>query len=308
MADVATRSARALVAAALVFAPPAGALELVVEAGPEHAAVAARVRAVGGRDLAQVAELLGTDPGAGTVRVVLAGEGSPLAARVPSWVSGYALPPLATIVLFPARVPSYPDRTLEALVVHELAHLLIARAAGGGAIPRWFDEGLATVAAREWGIEDRARFAMAVIGPGPRSTAELESGFLGDARSAARSYAVSAALVRHLVRRFGTPFVARTLRAVAAGTPFPEAFRQVTGSSPEVAAALFFRRETFWNTWVPFLTSSTALWMGITALTLLAIRARRRRDAEIRARWAEEERLAALRRQPPPEKNDPLVN
>lgn len=308
MPAMAGRLAFGAAAAALVLAPSLGGMELVIEAPAGFTAAAARIRQLDGTDLARVAELLGANAEIGSVRVILAEERSPLAARAPSWVSGYALPPLATVVLFPERVPSYPDRTLEALVVHELSHLLIAHAAGFRAMPRWFDEGLATVAAREWGIEDRARFAMAVIGPGPRSLGELEDGFVGDAPRAARAYAVSAALVRHLIRRFGPHFVATTLRAVAAGVPFDEAFHRSTGSSPAVAATLFFRRETFWNTWVPFLTSSTALWMGITVLTLLAIRARRRRDAEIRARWAEEERLATLRRPPGADEDSPVVN
>jgi hypothetical protein len=281
--------------AALGVATEVTAVELLVEAPPEYAAEAARLRAFTHHDFEATAQLLGISPPRGPLRLVLAGERSELASRAPSWVSGYALPPMATIVLFPARVPSYPDRTLEALFEHEVAHLLIARAAGGRPLPRWFDEGLATVAAREWDIEDRARFALAVIGPGPRSVAELEEGFLGSAAAARRSYAMSAALLRHLLQRFGPAFVAATLREVAAGSTFESAFRQATGTSAALAAATFFGKESFWNTWVPFLTSTTALWMGITLLTLLAVRARRRRDAAIRARWAEEEQAAALR-------------
>lgn len=277
----------------LAAATAASALDLRVEAPPEFAAEAARVAALADADFSPVAGMLGVTPDGLVVRVILAGESSPLAAHAASWVSGYALAPIDTIVLFPSRVPSYPDRTLEALVEHELAHVLIFHAAGGGRLPPWFNEGLATVAAREWGIEDRARVALAVIGRGPRTTAELDEGFLGDGTAAVRSYAMSAALMRHLLARFGPQFVSRTLAAVADGASFDDAFRSTTGTSPDLAAALFFRRETLWNTWVPFLTSTTALWTGITLLTLAAIRSRRRRDAEIRARWEAEERALA---------------
>ena len=51
---------------------------------------------------------------------------------------------------------------------------------------------------------------------------------------------------------------------------------------------------------MPFVTSSTALWMAITALALLAIKRRRERDALLREGWALEERgraeAAAARR------------
>ncbi len=292
-------------AAALAATP----WEVHIDAPLQYATHAARLRRLAGREFHATAALFGTDL-PGELRVVLAPEGSELASRAPSWVSGYALPGMATIVLFPARVPSYPDRTLDALFEHELAHLLLDRAARGRPLPRWFHEGLATVAAREWGIEDRARFAVAVLGRRPRSLSELDEGFLGSAAAATRSYALSAALLRHFIDRFGSGFVAETLRAVAAGVSFEEAFRRATGTSPEVAAAVFFRRETLWNTWVPFLTSTTALWMAITLLTLFAIRARRRRDAEIRARWAAEEARGALGSRPslPPEDDPSRLN
>jgi len=275
--------------AAVLAAAPAPALELVVEAPPELAGAAASVRALAGIDLAEVLALTGlADPGP-AIRVVLAGERSALAGRAPSWVAGYTLGPLATIVLFPARVPSYPDRNLETLVVHEVMHVLVSRAAAGHEVPRWFDEGLATVAAREWALEDRARTALALIGHRPRSVAEVAEAFSGDGATAARAYALSAAYVRFILRRHGTAGTARTLALVADGVPFAEAFRRATGEDLSMVETAFFRREAFWGAWVPFLTSTTALWIGITALALLAIRGRRRRDAELRERWAYEE-------------------
>ena len=284
--------AHTLLLLALLTPPPESTntkLQFVVEAPAELAAAAHRVESLGGSDVGETLSLLGLGGVRGAIHVVLVPEGAPLASRAPSWVAGYALPPFATIVLFPARVPSYPDRSLEALVSHEVAHLLIARAAGGVRLPRWFDEGLATVAAREWGIEDRARYAMAVIGSGPESTEELDSGFLGDAAAATRSYALSAAFMRYLLQEYGREVAARIIARVSTGESFATAFRAATGDPLAASEAAFFRRNTFWNTWVPFLTSATALWMGITLLALAAIRARRKRDAEMRARFARDE-------------------
>ena len=280
-----------LAVAGLVVATvaPAAPFSVVVEAPPELAGRAAEVRAIVADGLGDLPGLLGLAPGQRPIRVVLAPERSELASAAPSWVAGYALGPLRTIVLFPARVPSYPDRNLEALLRHEVTHLLTYEAAAGEPMPRWFVEGLATVAAREWGIEDRARTALAVIGRGPRSLADLDDAFSRGGSEAARAYALSAALVRHLQRRVGTDFTARTLVGVATGSTLREAFRKATGHSLDAEARAFFGREAFWRTWVPFLTSSTGLWMAITLLALWAIRRRRMRDGEIRARFAEEE-------------------
>lgn len=285
------RRFRALAFAAAIAAAEAAAVpfSVVVDAPPELAGRAAEVRAIAANDLDDLPSLLGLEVGNRSIRVVLAPEGSDLATSAPTWVAGYALGPLHAIVLFPARVPSYPDRNLRALLRHEVTHLLTYEAAGGEPVPRWFVEGLATVAAREWGIEDRARTAIAVIGRGPRSLLDLDDAFTRGGADAARAYAISAALVRHLQRRVGTDFTARTLAKVASGATLREAFREVTGRSLDAEARAFFGREAFWRTWVPFLTSSTGLWMAITLLALWAIRRRRQRDAEIRARFEEEE-------------------
>jgi len=51
----------------------------------------------------------------------------------------------------------------------------------------------------------------------------------------------------------------------------------------------------FWTTWLPFLTSTGALWMAITILALVAIRRRRVRSQQMLEAWDEEEEDAAER-------------
>jgi len=286
------RAACWVLAAALGGAVPARAQErmaLRVEAPPELEGQAATVRALGEKDVGALLELVGLPTPGAPVRVVLATERSSLAGNVASWVGGYAVPTLSTVVLFPARVPSYPDRSMDSLVRHEIAHVLIARAAHGGELPRWFDEGVATVAAREWGIEDGARAALAGVSAGPRTLGELSLAFSGGGAAASRAYATSAALVRELLRRRGAGVVATILARVAGGTGFDDAFEACAAEPPAAFARSYFRREALWTTWVPFLTSSTVLWMGITLLALAAIRRRRDRDAAQREAWALEE-------------------
>ncbi len=262
-----------------------------VEAPPGLEADVQRVRAVAAADHSAALRMTGLDGFARSIRIVLAPEDSPLARRTPSWVSGFADGQAWTIVVFPARVPSYPDRTLEALVRHEVAHILVDAAAGGRALPRWFHEGVATVAAREWGLEDGARYAMAVVGRRERTTEDLDEGFAAGGRRAARAYALSAAFVRMLESDHGPDVTARVLERVRRGSAFRVAFREATGEPLARAERRFFRDRAFWHTWVPFLTSSVALWMGITVLALWAFARRRARSAEMHARWETEDSL-----------------
>ena len=313
--------ATVVLASAVVAAATARAQspDLRVEAPSTLKAVAEEVRRIGAGDFNDVLDLTGLMGFTAPIRVIVAAEDSPIARRTPTWVSGFADGSSRTVVLFPLRVTRYPDDTLRTLVHHEVAHVLVAEAARGHAVPRWFDEGIATVAAREWGLEDRARTAMAVVGRGPRSTAGLDAIFEAGGRRSVRAYALSAAFVRWLRARYGEHVTGRILELIGQGLPFPEAFVRATGVPLTGAEHRFFVRDALWHTWVPFLTSSGALWAAITALALIAIRRRRRKSTLMRQRWEIEEELGAARafirtpfradeRQPPDDDDDGTVN
>ena len=303
-------SARFLGCVLAAAAFPLGAMpapELLVDAPPELEAVAREVRALENDDFSDTLLLTGMTGFSSPIRVVLVPETSPLAQEVPSWVSGYARGGEGLIVLFPARVRSYPDRNLRALVHHEVAHVLVARATLGRPVPRWFNEGVATVAAREWGVEDRARFAMAVLGGKARTTRSLDAAFQGSDTEVRRAYALSAAFVRFLQQDFGTLAPATVLRGIGSGLDFEEAFLQTTGVPLARAENTFFEEDAFWNTWLPFLTSTGALWMAVTLLALVAIHRRRVRSRQMIEEWeGEDQRVDELQRRPG--RHDETVN
>jgi hypothetical protein len=286
------------------------AIRLQVEAPAELAAVARQIEALAPQQhlFDAALTLTGEERLPRPVRVMLVPEQDRLAKEVPSWVSGFAVASGGLIVLFPARVRSYPDRNLQVLLQHEVAHLLVARAAGMRPVPRWFNEGIATVAAREWGIEDRARYAMAVVGKGPDSLAELDSGFRGNRQEVARSYALSAAMVRFLRDRYGAEVTGSILALLATDLSFDEAFQRVTGTTTGRAEEIFFHDEALWNTWVPFLTSSGLLWMAITLLALVAIKRRRDRNRALHEKWDQEDQALVRQALGVDEEEDGWVN
>jgi hypothetical protein len=286
----------ALVLGALAAAPAAAQAalpELAVEAPPELRRYLARLDRIDRQRLAGAMELAGLAVPGPPIRVILAPEGSPLARRAPRWVSGYALGEVGTVVLFPSRVGAYPYDSLEELLQHEVAHVMVARAAGGGEVPRWLHEGIAMTAGGAWGLEDSGRFGLSVARQGEVPLSRLPQLFARGGAATARAYAVSGGFVRFLLRRHGQGVTGEILAGVAEGLPFEDAFRRAAGESLAAAEEAFWRRQTFWHRWLPLLTSSTVLWVGVTALALWAIRRRRRRDAEVAARWEREEAMAA---------------
>lgn len=274
--------------------------DLLIEAPPTLSGVADEVRAIGGGDFSGALLLTGLMGFSSPIRVVLAPVDSPVSRQTPAWVSGFAVGDSRTIVLFPDRVSRYPDDSLRTLVHHEVAHVLVAEAARDRPVPRWFNEGVATVAAREWGIEDRARYAAAVVGRGPRTADALDQGFADGGRRVTRSYALSGAFVRWIRAEYGEFVTARILELLGRDMPFREAFVRATGDTLERAEHRFFVREALWHTWVPFLTSTGVLWAAITALAIVAIRRRSTKSAAMRQRWQAEEELEALNSLPEP--------
>jgi hypothetical protein len=204
-------------------------------------------------------------------------------------IAGFAVSEDDLIVLFPARSPAYPDDTLEDVLHHEVAHVLMARAARGAPLPRWFHEGLAVIAERTWGLEDDARLLREFLLVRRTPVGQIDALFAAGDSARARGYTLSAALVRDLIRQHGVGAPADILRRVAAGESFERAFAQTTGQSIEGADLAFWDRHRFWTGIGPFLTTPTALWLLVTCIALVAIIRRRQQRAAQRRRWDEQE-------------------
>ena len=273
---------------------------LEIEAPASLEPTAQRLRQMDPGQIGSAVQLVGLEEPGPPIRVILAPEGSEAAERVPPWVSGYAIGEMGLIVLLPQRVPAYPDSSLEDLLRHEVAHVLVARASGGRPLPRWFHEGMAMIAGLSWGFDDRSRLSLALLTDQPVSLAALDDRFNGTQAEVNRAYAISGAFVRELFESYGPRAAPEILAGVARGLSFEDAFRTATGVSLAEAEESFWGRQTFWYRWVPVLTSSVTLWLLVTLLALWAIRRRRQRDAAIRRGWEEDEerlRLAAEARE-----------
>jgi hypothetical protein len=267
---------------------------LEFDSPPRYAAQVDRMRGLASERMVTLMELIGLTESGAPITIVLAPEDHLLARGVPRPISGYAVADRDLAVLLPERVPGYPHDSLDEVLMHELTHLFAARATGGRRMPRWWNEGIALHASRAWSFEDRSRVLLGAVS-GVTDVATLERAFeRGDQQSAA-AYAISGALVQHLVRRYGTSIVAETLERVGEGDDFETAFAVATNVPLSSAVDAFWSRYLFWYRWLPFITSGTALWASITLLAILAGLNRRRRDAEMRRRWEAEERAELQR-------------
>jgi hypothetical protein len=270
----------------LAFLQTPRAPELRIEAPPGLAPAKQRMESMDRNRLADVVRLAGLkDPGP-PVRIQLLADSSVDASVVAPWIAGFAQQD--SVVIFPTRSPRYPDRTLDDVLRHEVAHALIWRASSGRPIPRWFNEGLAMAAERPRLLEQTQLFIY--LASGARlSLRDLDRLFDGGEADQARAYQLSRVLVWGLLRDHGEDTGGRILRQVAQGASFESAYTNVTGQSTAEAEAEFFKRERVWTTWMPIIFSQETLWLAITLLAILAIWRKRKRGAEMRKRWDEEE-------------------
>jgi MYXO-CTERM domain-containing protein len=265
--------------------PPA----FIIEAPPELAAARRRLEAFDPRPLATIVRVVGLSSPGPPMRIVLGQDDDEWARQVPPWTAGFAVGSAGFIVLFPSRSPVYPHDTLEDVLRHEVAHVLISRAADGHAVPRWFHEGLAVAVERPWHLEDRTRLASALLF-GPRlGLGAIDALFSGDQGAQQRAYSLSAALVRYLIHERGSDAPASILREVSRGRAFETALAGVTGQPVWELEAAFWHSQRTWTTWVPLIASSTAVWLGVIGLAALAVRRRRQRSRQLRRHWVDEE-------------------
>ncbi len=264
-------------------------LQLIIDAPANLSPLKTRVQDIDKARVQAVTNLVGIEQLGKPIRVIIAPEESDWARQAPSWVSGYAISEQDLIVLFPERVMGYPYDSFESLFEHELAHILIGRAAGGQSVPRWFDEGLAMVAAHSWDFDDRARLIWAMLTAEHISLTELATLFRQDPDSARHAYVLSHAFIRYCLRQYGDAWPKHLLATLSQGYSFEVAFVRTTSHSLEQVTTQFWDQQSLWTRWIPVVTSSGVLWVGIILLALYVFKKQRQRTEAVKRQWKEDD-------------------
>lgn len=224
--------------------------------------------------------------------VLLIPAGAPSAAAqeisrgVPEWAAGWMNAAERRGAIRLEQASRYPFGTPEGVLAHESAHLLLGDAARGR-LPLWFEEGVATWAARDWQLQDALMLSAQVIAREPPRLADLDAQFHGSAGQAEEAYAVAFAFVSWAEQRFGDALPRRVV-ARAASSPFAEAWRQVTGITLDDSEQAWRRDSQFRYRWLPVLVASGSLWLLVLLLSTLVWWRRQRRAQEIQRAWTME--------------------
>lgn len=146
----------------------------------------------------------------------------------PDWGAAAAVKSKRLIVVkSPAFFPV--GKSLQELLGHELAHLMLDHAAGGKWLPRWFEEGFCQMISGEWSLSSDILVTRAVWGSWLLPLTALENvNYFGSAK-ASLAYAQSYLAVAALVREFGIEFIPDFLGRYKEGNNIYDAFFEATG-------------------------------------------------------------------------------
>src|SRR5437773_7135126 len=175
--------------------------KLEIEAPTELDPVRNRLQSIPPGRFADIAEFLGLIAPGSVIQVKLATETSDVARAVAPWISGFAAGESNLVVMFPARSPGYPDNTLEDVLRHEVAHVLIWRAAAGRPIPRWFNEGVAMAVERDRQFQDETQLLYQLVTGGRTDMDAVDRLFSGTQSDQIRAYALAGAFAHEIVRQ-----------------------------------------------------------------------------------------------------------
>jgi hypothetical protein len=209
----------------------------------------------------------------------------------PEWADGTAWPHRGLVFLRAPRARAGTATDLEIVLDHELVHVLLGRAFGDRAVPRWLQEGMARFLAGEYGPETTDELARGILGKGLIALDELASGFPRDPIRAQLAYAQSADLVAWIHGEFGPQVLPEIVQRMASGTPFGAAMYGATGRTVTELDRAWRSRLQSSPLWLRPLTSEGTWWaLGGIILTVGWWSVQRRNRRKL-ARWRRDEEL-----------------
>lgn len=276
---------------------------------PDDAALALDLARHAAESVPSFAQRLGVSPG-GPIEIVLAHTQAQFRelqpGAIPDWADGTAWPAQGLVFLRASRIRVGTDEPLSVVLDHELIHVLLGRAFGDQPVPRWLQEGLAQVWARQYTAQTTQALAQGLLGRDLVPLGDLAYGFPADPVRARLAYAQSADFVAWLQNEHGPQTIPVVVEQLRRGASFGAAMVEATGLSVAELDRRWRGRLEGSGLWLtPMLGESMFLGLGSFVLLFgggFVLRDRRRRLRRMAEREAAEEALAAaLSSEPGPE-------
>ncbi|MEW5806459.1 MAG: peptidase MA family metallohydrolase [Acidobacteriota bacterium] len=208
----------------------------------------------------------------------------------PDWAAGKAYPSERLMAIIVERLGFYPDMDAVSVFAHELSHIYLYHSMkeSGIFVPRWFDEGVAMLQARRWGMRDHYELVSSLITGTYIPLDALRGSFPEDRYEAKKAYVESFSFLSYLSENYGEYSISLLIAEMQKGNDFDSAFAAIIGADLRGVERRWISRTTLWYRWIPIATSSITLWIGITLLFLLGYLRKKRRNRETLKSWEED--------------------
>ncbi|MBI5609973.1 MAG: hypothetical protein HY902_13955 [Deltaproteobacteria bacterium] len=185
------------------------------------------------------------------------------------WLAGLALLEQHRIIVAVNGTRALTTReTLE----HELVHAGLHQSGTGQWLPRWYQEGVATLLAGEATWERMRDMAGAAPLGQLANLSALDQGFRGSQVAVERAYAMSAGFLRFCTQRAGGQhMVGQLQQRLRQGIGFDSAFALTFGGRPEALYAAYAEQvQASASSWA-MLLSDTTVWSLVSLLALFSM-------------------------------------
>lgn len=208
--------------------------------------------------------------------------------QIPDWGVAAADPSRGTVFL---KSPRFSGNGLDlaGTIAHEISHVILYKAAGNRALPRWFDEGFAQMESHESSFHGSVLLARQVFAGRVFALKDIDDVLTFRKDKAALAYEMSLSAVVFLRKLCGPEGFIPVIRALNRGGTMEEAIREGTGlgfRDFEIEWSDYIKRK---YRWYLFLDYPAMFSLTILILFVLALFVRHQKNEERLRSWKEEE-------------------
>jgi len=233
------------------------------------------------------------DTDAIVVRYYFKRMGSAETSWLPEWGGGGAVG--KNLVIVPLDADPFLHQSFLQITTHELAHIVLARAAGDVALPRWFHEGLAMTLSGEIGFDEQVVLSRALLTGSLMPLASIDSVNGFRQYRAMLAYCESHQAVTLLINRYGLEIIPQIIAAARSRGNFWGGMDSVLVMMPiEFESAVRQAIRSRYQ-FIGFIADTYMAWIGAAILFLVGYFMTRMRNRRRLREMAAAEQAAALR-------------
>jgi hypothetical protein len=216
-----------------------------------------------------------------------------IGSALPEWGGGGAIGD--SLIIIPVEIKPFLEQSFPQITVHEIVHIVLARAYPAVRIPRWFHEGMAMLLSGEMSSEENSTISKAIFLGRLMPLASIDTVNAFGRGRADLAYSQSHLAALYLVEQYGMAVLPQILKAARMARDFEAGFLRVTGLNfrefEDMVGKYIESRYRF----VFFVTDSGLWWALIALLFVVGFFATVRRNRKRAAAMEEAERCEAER-------------